>query len=67
MVIVHALWTLQLLVSTALLAKILATYEKEGDFGFGNKQSVCDQFDKADKDYQCRELIGGVVRIVYYL
>ncbi|CAB4045529.1 Hypothetical predicted protein, partial [Paramuricea clavata] len=59
MVIVHALWTLQLLVSTALLAKILATYEKERDQGLGNKQSYCDHFDKTDKDYQCSELIGG--------
>ncbi|CAB3997954.1 ---NA--- [Paramuricea clavata] len=60
MVIVHVLWTLQLLVSTALLAKVLATYEKERDIGSGNKQSYCDFFDKADKDYQCSELIGGV-------
>jgi hypothetical protein len=33
----------------------------------GNKQSFCDHFDKTDKDYQCGELIVGVVRIVYYL
>jgi hypothetical protein len=37
------------------------------DIGLGNKQSFCDHFDKTDKDYQCGELIVGVVRIVYYL
>ncbi|CAB4029797.1 ---NA--- [Paramuricea clavata] len=65
MVIVHALWTLQLLVSTALLAKVLATYEKEQDLLpiyviSEKKQSFCDNFDEANTNYQCSQFIGGV-------
>ena len=61
MIFVYALWTLQLVTSAALLTKILTSVQKEFDDGRGNKMSTCDFFDKADKDYQCSELEGGVV------
>ncbi len=57
---VQAIWTLQLLVSTALLAKILITFEKE----FGGASSLCDRLDKLENrkyDYNCTQVIGGVV------
>ncbi|XP_028392768.1 uncharacterized protein LOC114517290 [Dendronephthya gigantea] len=56
MAVVHALWAFQLVVATALLAKVLTTYEDKGDLPI----SLCDVYDKSDKDYQCSELIGGV-------
>ena len=50
MVVVHTIWTLQLLVSTALLAKTLTSLQKKLDrFGtFGMKKSVCDLLDDVD-------------------
>ena len=56
----QALWTLQLLVSTALLAKVLTTWQKE----VGGALSECDRLDKLDNrkyDYNCTQMIGGVV------
>ena len=56
----QALWTLQLLISTALLAKILITFEKE----VRGKPSACDRWDKQENreyDYNCSQMIGGVV------
>jgi hypothetical protein len=63
MVVVHAIWTLQLLVSSALLAKVLASNEKKVDYsgGFGMKKSNCDIFDDTNQDYTCKHLISGVV------
>jgi hypothetical protein len=63
MVVVHTIWTLQLLVSTALLAKTLTSLQKKLDrFGtFGMKKSVCDLLDDANHDYTCSQLIAGVV------
>ena len=61
MIFVYALWTLQLVTSAALLTKVLTSFQKELDDGLGIKISACDRFDKADKDYQCSELEGGVV------
>ena len=60
---VQAIWTLQLLVSTALVTKILTTYQKEIDFGILGKRSQCELWDKAeDRDYKytCGQLTGGV-------
>ena len=62
---VQALWTLQLLVSTALLAKILTTYKKDS-FGF----SICDIWDKQENreyNYKCSQITGGVVSYVNLL
>ena len=64
MIFVYALWTLQLLISAALLTKVLTTYQKELDTVGGNKISPCDAFDKRDKDYQCSQLEGGVVSLL---
>ena len=61
MMFVYALWALQLVISAALLTKVLTTYKKELDAAGGNKMSQCDLFDKEDKDYQCSQLEGGVV------
>ena len=57
---VQAIWTLQLLVSTALLAKVLITYQKE----VRGSPSKCDTWDKQENreyDYNCSQIIGGVV------
>ena len=57
---VQAIWTLQLLVSTALVTKILTTYHKDED---PRTISVCEFWDKAeDRDYKytCGQLTGGV-------
>ena len=61
MIFVYALWALQLVVSAALLTKVLTSFQKESDYGLGIKMSACDSFDKGDKDYQCSQLEGGVV------
>ncbi|XP_028392813.1 uncharacterized protein LOC114517324 [Dendronephthya gigantea] len=53
MAAVHALWALQLLVSTALMAKVLATYE-ENVF-------QCETWEALKLDLNCKHLIGGVV------
>ncbi|XP_028392850.1 uncharacterized protein LOC114517354 [Dendronephthya gigantea] len=63
MVAVHALWALQLVVATALLAKILTTFEEVKTI-IGLRvveKSLCDSLDESEKDYQCSHLIGGVV------
>lgn len=62
MVAIHALWALQLVVSTALLAKILTTMEKKEDGRF----SECDGHDELGSEYQCSHLIGGVVSFLVY-
>ena len=57
---VQAIWTLQLLVSTALVAKVLTTYQKDLD----SQVSYCETWDKAenrDYEYTCDQLTGGVV------
>jgi hypothetical protein len=61
MVVVHAIWTLQLLVSSALLAKVLASNEKKVDHSGGMKKSDCDIFDDTNQDHTCKYLISGVV------
>ena len=62
MILVHALWALQLLVSAALLAKMLAIFEEEKEIlGIKLQKSACESLDDQDKDYQCSELKGGVV------
>ena len=64
---VQAIWTLQLLVSTGLVTKILTTYEEEHEVrGRFTTVSVsqCDFWDKAenrDYDYTCDQLIAGAV------
>ena len=64
-IFVYALWTLQLVISAALLAKVLTSFQiEELDDGRGNKISLCDAFDKRDKDYQCSQLEGGVVSLL---
>jgi hypothetical protein len=58
---VQAIWTLQLLVSTALVAKVLTTYKKE--LGAA-KISQCEIWDKTknrDYDHNCGQITGGVV------
>ena len=58
MIVLHALWALQLLVSAALLAKVLSILDdKRGIFQI----SACEGLDKQNKDYQCSELKGGLV------
>ncbi len=57
---VQAIWTLQLLVSTALLAKVLITFKKE----VGGASSLCDRLEKLENrkyDHHCSQMIGGVV------
>ncbi len=60
---VQATWTLQLLVSTLLLKKILTTFQKE----YGGVSSPCDRWDKSAKlenaeyNFNCSQLAGGVV------
>ena len=61
MILVHALWALQLLVSAALLAKMLAIFEEEKEILGIKQKSACESLDDQDKDYQCSELKGGVV------
>ena len=61
MILVHALWALQLLVSAALLAKMLAIFEEEKEILGIKLKSACENFENQDKDYQCSELKGGVV------
>lgn len=60
---VQAIWTLQLLVSTALVAKVLTTYKKEIAIGAA-KISQCKVWDEAknrDYDHNCGQITGGVV------
>ena len=62
MFVVQAIWTMQLLVSTALVAKTLTTYQT--DIGLVGKISRCDLWDKAenrDYEYTCGQLTSGVV------
>ena len=69
---VQAICTLQILVSTALLAKALTTYQKETmkvavtRFGIVTvKTSLCDTWDETRKlheyDHKCSQITGGVV------
>ena len=56
----QAIWTLHLLISTALLAKVLTTYQKE----VRGRPSACDDWDKQENrnyNYHCSQVIGGVV------
>ena len=64
---VQAIWALQLLVSTALLAKVLTTYQRVVSPA---TMSTCEYWDKrgdgdGDEDkkynYKCSQLTGGVV------
>ncbi|CAB4001362.1 ---NA--- [Paramuricea clavata] len=60
---VQAIWVLQLLVSTALLAKVLTTYKKEIGTGAA-KISQCKFWDETknrDYDHNCGQITGGVV------
>ena len=58
MIAIHVIWTLLLLVSTSLVAKVVTTLNLK----FGGTSS-CDDYDKADADIQCGQLIAGVVSI----
>ena len=61
---VQAIWTLQLLVSTGLVTKILATYKEEQEVLGIKVQSQCERWDKAenrDYDYTCDQLTAGAV------
>ena len=61
---VQAIWTFQLLVSTALVAKVLTTYQKDIGRGILGKISQCEAWDKAENreyEYTCGQLTGGVV------
>ena len=56
MVGVLALWTVQLLVASALLAKVLATLNKH------DGESTCKQWEDDDKTgYKCSHIMGGTV------
>jgi hypothetical protein len=60
MAAVQAIWTLQLLISTALLAKVLITFQKE----VRGSPSLCDNWDKQENrkyNHHCSQMIGGVV------
>ena len=63
MVAVIALWTVQLLVASALLAKVLATLEKEKEIPFlvHDRKTTCEQWDDKDYKFKCTHIIGGVV------
>ena len=61
---VQAIWTFQLLVSTALVAKVLTTFQKDTGRGIFGKISPCEAWDKAENreyEYTCGQLTGGVV------
>ena len=61
---VQAICALQLLVSTALVGKILTTYKKEHNVLGVKIASACEQLDKLenrDYDYSCDQLTAGVV------
>ena len=61
MLAVQSICTLQLLVSTALLAKVLATYNEGLTPG---SKSPCEKWDETeDREYNhtCGQLTGGVV------
>jgi hypothetical protein len=61
---VQAICALQLLVSTALLAKVLTTYQEEPEVLGIKFQSTCDKLDEEENreyDYTCSQLTGGVV------
>ena len=64
MLAVQAIAALQLLVSTALLAKILTTFQKEQVILGTTVPSKCEIWAKAeDREYKytCGQLTGGVV------
>ena len=54
MAIISAVWAVILLVSSALVADTASHYEDK---------KYCDTFDKLDINPQCRQLIGGAVRL----
>ena len=60
MMLVYGIWSLQLLVSTALLAKVLASSEKKLDT-FDMKKSYCDILEDSNQDHTCSHLFSGVV------
>ena len=71
--IVSAIWAVLLLISSALVADTVRTYETKNTYTFlGRRGSVivCDVLDLGKTDYQCGHLIGGTVSqshfILYY-
>ena len=66
MLVANALWTLQLLVATALLCKTLIILEEKPEeqtirgFTFSRK-SLCKSMEDENTNHQCSQLIGGVV------
>jgi hypothetical protein len=61
---VQAICSFQLLVSTALVAKILATYQEEREVRGRILSSQCEKWDKEENreyEYTCGQLTGGVV------
>ena len=66
MAAVQAICAFQLLISSALVAKILTTYQKElGNLDSGRKiPSQCEVWDSTEfgeYEYTCGQLTGGVV------
>lgn len=65
MAVMQVLWAFQMMISTALLAKVLTTLEKKPRQG----PSLCDERDpKTGEEYKytCGQLTGGVVSIYTY-
>ena len=65
---VQGICAFQLLISSALVAKILTTYQEEQDVLVSgikiSSLSPCEQWDKAEDreyEYTCGQLTGGVV------
>ena len=65
MIVLHALWALQLLVSAALLAKVLSILDDKRKVLGITQKSACEEFDEQNKDYQCSELKGGLVSCIF--
>ena len=59
MMLVYALWALQLVVSAALLANVATSSQKK--FDMLRKVFLCDPLDKEDKGYKYSQLHRGVV------
>ena len=57
MVAVLALWTVQLLVASALLAKVLTAVEKrnEPDFPSHDRRTTCEVWDDKDTKFKCTD------------
>lgn len=58
---IHALWALQLLVSSSLLAKIMVKYDEKGTEPGMKMKSQCKIWKESESDLQCSQLTGGVV------